>query len=82
MNRVRDVEFRLGGSYAEAGKTCSTYCHSNVQAPGGNGTATVYANIAWGSNGSTTCASCHSNMAALQEIAADLKALQAKTAGK
>lgn len=72
VNRVRDVEFRLGGSYAEADKTCATYCHSNVQAPGGSGTATVYANIAWGSNGTTTCAGCHSNMAVLQEIAADL----------
>ncbi|QWV92802.1 CxxxxCH/CxxCH domain-containing protein [Geomonas oryzisoli] len=72
VNRVRDVDFAMGGSYAQDTKTCTNYCHSNVQAPGGNGTATTFGNPSWGANGSMTCASCHKDMSTLQENANDL----------
>lgn len=72
LNRVREVEFKVGGSYSAADKSCATYCHSNVQGASGNGQATVFGNPAWGDNGTLTCGSCHSNMAALQETAQDL----------
>lgn len=72
LNRSRDVSFQLSGSYDGQNKTCSTYCHSNIQAPGGSGSATVYGTPAWGANGSTGCSSCHADMATLPESAASL----------
>lgn len=48
--------------------TCSNiYCHSNVQAPGGNSAATIYATPAWGS-GALTCSSCHTDMSTTEDL--------------
>lgn len=46
----------------------STYCHSNVQAPGGSGAATIYASPTWGNTGSMTCGSCHTDMATTEDL--------------
>ncbi|MFZ4858144.1 MAG: CxxxxCH/CxxCH domain c-type cytochrome [Desulfuromonadaceae bacterium] len=72
LNKVRDVAFDItfagySGAYKDVSKTCSTYCHSNVQTPGGNGPATTYSKPSWGSNGTMNCASCHNDMAGLSE---------------
>jgi predicted CxxxxCH...CXXCH cytochrome family protein len=67
LNKVRDVAFLFPGSYTRETKNCSTYCHSNVQAPGGNGLATVYTSPVWGANGTMTCSSCHTDMSTLTE---------------
>lgn len=77
LNKSRDVEFKLAfvgysESYNKVGvKACATYCHSNVQAPGGNNPATQYIKPSWGGS-SMTCGSCHKDMSALAETAEDL----------
>lgn len=59
-------------SYDTGTKTCSaTYCHSNVQAPGGVGAATVNSSPVWGGS-AVNCASCHVNMSILPETAEGL----------
>lgn len=74
LNGSRDIRFSIYGIYSSSNKSCTTYCHSNVQAPGGLAEATIYAKPQWGqSNGSMTCASCHSNMATLAETPQDLQ---------
>lgn len=77
LDKNRDVAYRFtftGYSefYDGNTKTCTTYCHSNVQAPGGVGPATTYSPAAWGANGSVNCGTCHKNMGSLTETAADL----------
>ncbi len=72
LNKVRNIDFDItyagySASYKSATKTCSNYCHSNVQTPGGFGPATKYSKPAWGANGTMTCASCHSDMSTLTE---------------
>jgi len=72
LNKVRDVAFDItfvgySGRYKEVTKTCSTYCHSNVQTPGGNGPATTYSKPSWGANNTMNCASCHKDMSSLTE---------------
>src|SRR6185369_1795653 len=62
LNAGRDVTFAIYGRYSAVTRSCNTYCHSNVQAPGGNAAATEYAAPVWGDNGSTTCESCHRDM--------------------
>lgn len=48
--------------------TCSTvYCHSNVQAPGGNSAATIYATPTWG-GAAQTCSSCHTDMSTTTDL--------------
>lgn len=59
---IQDVSFAYGGSYTGGTKTCTTYCHSNVQAPGGASGPTAYASPVWGNNNSMTCYSCHVDM--------------------
>jgi predicted CxxxxCH...CXXCH cytochrome family protein len=74
QNRQRDVVFSIYGTYSSNTKTCTTYCHSNVQSPGGASAATVYSKPAWGSdNGNMTCASCHKDMSTLAETAENLQ---------
>jgi predicted CxxxxCH...CXXCH cytochrome family protein len=78
LDKVRNVAYRFAfdgysENYKSSTKTCTTYCHSNVQAPGGSGPATVYSSPAWGANGSVNCGSCHKNMASLTETTADLE---------
>lgn len=69
LNRIRNVSFAVYGAYSSNTKSCSvTYCHSNVQAPGGLGIATVFGKPVWGSNnGTMNCASCHNDMSTLPE---------------
>ena len=71
LNRMRDVSFAIYGNYSATTKSCTTYCHSNVQAPGGEGPATVHAKPAWGGD-AMTCAGCHKDMAALTETPENL----------
>lgn len=73
LNKVRDVSFAIYGRYSTTNRSCTTYCHSNVQAPGGEAPATVYAQPVWGDNDSMTCASCHKDMANLTETAENLQ---------
>jgi predicted CxxxxCH...CXXCH cytochrome family protein len=74
LNRSRDVAFSIYGIYSASTKSCTTYCHSNIQAAGGTAGATVYAKPAWGSsNGTMTCASCHKDIATLTETAENLQ---------
>ena len=74
LNRQRDVAFSIYGIYSSNTKSCTTYCHSNVQAPGGSSAATVYTKPAWGSdNGTMACFSCHVDMATLAETAENLQ---------
>lgn len=71
LNRTRDVSFALYGTYSAATKSCTTYCHSNVQAAGGTGPATTFAKPIWGGD-TMTCGSCHANMATLAETPENL----------
>lgn len=73
INKVRDVNFSVFGVYSSRTMSCTAYCHSNVQAPQGNGPATIYAKPSWGVNGSLTCSSCHADMANLAETTETLK---------
>lgn len=72
LNRQADISFAIYGIYSSNSKGCTTYCHSNVQAPGGASEATQYAKPVWGTS-TMTCASCHRNMATLAETAEDLQ---------
>jgi len=72
LDGARDVSFAIYGIYSANTRSCSTYCHSNVQAPGGIAAATIYAKPVWGNNNTMTCASCHKDMSTLQENAEDL----------
>lgn len=74
LNKTRDIKFSIYGIYSSSQKSCTTYCHSNVQAPGGDAAATVYSKPKWGADNATmTCASCHSDMSALTETVGDLQ---------
>jgi len=74
LNKSRDVEFSYAfngysASYHSATKSCTNYCHSNVQAPGKDGgKPTRYSKPSWGvDNGKMNCGSCHNDMSALTE---------------
>ena len=52
-------------TYTAGTKTCSaTYCHSNVQAPGGGSAASTFGTPVWGGS-AMSCASCHADMSTL-----------------
>jgi len=49
--------------------SCSTvYCHSNVQAPGGNAPATTYGNPTWGDTATISCGGCHTDMSTTTDL--------------
>lgn len=74
LNMQHDVVFSIYGVYSSSTKSCTTYCHSDVQAPGGNSSSTVYAKPVWGGdNGTMTCSSCHKDMATLTETSENLQ---------
>src|SRR6185369_3123266 len=73
LNRSIDVSFAIYGFYSSSTKSCTTYCHSNVQGPAGVGNSTAYAKPVWGSNNTMNCASCHANMATLTETPENLQ---------
>ena len=78
LNMTRDVAYRYTfAGYSEVyhvnDKTCATYCHSNVQAPGiTGGPATYYSKPAWGDNYTMSCSSCHRDLSILAENPTDL----------
>lgn len=68
---LQDVVFAstYGGNYTGNVKTCSTvYCHSNVQAAGGNAGPTSYGSPVWGNNTAMGCGSCHTDMSITSDL--------------